>query len=105
MPVPSAGTDQTAPPYPYARVFVSVHSAWSSMPRRSATGCSRPVPRSRTYSRHGSRGPSDTRFLKAIRVPSGESEGHSTFSRRARADQFRMSPSTRRVRPPVETVA
>ena len=49
------------------------------------------VSRSRTINCHR---PVDVRFLKAMRVPSGESEGHSTFSCRVCSAGYRLwSPS------------
>ena len=75
---------------------VVLQTAWSSTLRVSARGWSRSVRRSRTYSRHGaSAGRPLSRLLYAMRVPSGESEGHSTFVRSVVSVRVRRSPRTR----------
>src|SRR5258705_12710402 len=84
----------------------SSHSAWSSTLRFSESGHSSRVLSSSTERRQVT-GPTPppSRFLKARRVLSGDSEGHSTFSRRTRASRAVRSPSIRYVRPPVRSVA
>jgi len=75
------------------------------MLRVSGNAVSTPVRRSSTVNRHLRAVLAPEAFLNAIFVPSGDSDGHSTFSRSTAACRAATLPRTRYVCPRVASVA
>src|SRR6266446_3070207 len=91
----------------YRICALSSHSTWSSTLRVSPKGVSVRVFRSNSESRQliGPEVIGPVRLLKAIRVLSGDSEGHSTPSYTTVAARLARSHSTRYCLPKDESVA
>ncbi|WP_141881708.1 hypothetical protein [Homoserinimonas aerilata] len=83
----------------------SSHSTWSSTLLSPGTTVSVPLARSYTAIDQLETDPVDTFFLNAMRVPSGDSDGHSTLLRSDTMVRFARSPRTNQVLPPDAAVA